>query len=177
MDEVQRLRGYWGVEDTAVIVTTGRFTADAENEAKKPWQNNRHVYLIDGETLVDIRKLHGIGVKKAKLTELLVLDPELTREPGSESAEESDFETVDVPPGDEPSGGRRLRDEMLGKPERGLSVEEVAQLSGFALSTVRNYLSDPKKRKALGDAIRSNAQNRARALQIVSERREPASGE
>jgi len=110
-----------------VIVTTGRFTADAENEAKKPWQNNRHVYLIDGETLVDICKLHGIGVKKAKLTELLVLDPELTREPGSDDAEE-DSEAADMPRGEEAPSSRRLRDEMLGD----LSVDELAELSGFA---------------------------------------------
>jgi hypothetical protein len=152
-----------------VIITTGRFTADAENEAKKPWQNDRLICLIDGDTLVDICKQHGIGVKKVKPTELLVLDPELTREPpGSEDAEETDSETAD---GEELSSRRRLRDEMLNDPERGVSAVEVAELSGFALSTVRNYLSDPKKRKTLGDAIRSNAQNRSRALQIVSERR------
>ena len=168
------MRGYWGAEDTAVIVTTGRFTADAENEAKKPWQNNRHVYLIDGETVVDICKLHGIGVKKAKLTELLVLDPELTREPpGSDDAEEEDSEAADMPRGEETPSGRRLCDEMLGD----LSVDELAELSGFAPSTVRNYRSDPKKRKTLGDAIRSQAQNRARALQLVSEPRALAGSE
>lgn len=41
--------------------------------------------------------------------------------------------------------GRRLsKDEMLGNSEKGLSVEEVAELSGLALSTVRQYLSDQR---------------------------------
>jgi hypothetical protein len=73
--------------------------------------------------LVDICKRHQIGVKKVQLTELLVLDPELTREPGLGEPESDTF----VP--EEASAKRRLRDEMLGDPERGLSVEAVAQLS------------------------------------------------
>jgi predicted transcriptional regulator len=59
---------------------------------------------------------------------------------------------------------------MLGDSERGLSAEEVAELSGYALSTVRAYLSDDR-RKLLGRAIRKNEQKRTQALQMVSQRR------
>ena len=59
---------------------------------------------------------------------------------------------------------------MLGDSERGLSVEEVANLCGLAVSTVRSYLSD-ERRKVLGQRIRGDDQARARALQIVFERR------
>ena len=65
---------------------------------------------------------------------------------------------------------RRLRDEMLGEPERGLSVEEVAELSGYAPRTVRVYLADDRRKK-LGDTIRADDQARTRALRIVAERR------
>ncbi len=60
---------------------------------------------------------------------------------------------------------------MLGDPERGLSIEEVAELSGYKATTVRVYLCDEVRRKALGDAIRSDSQARTRALTIVSSRR------
>ena len=63
VDEVRMMRGVKGEEDTAIIVTTGRFSADAQNEAK-PGQNQRVVYLIDGEKLIDICKRNQIGVKK-----------------------------------------------------------------------------------------------------------------
>jgi hypothetical protein len=77
---------------------------------------------------------------------------------------------------DDTSALRRLRDEMLGDPERGLSAE-VAELSGRALSTIRAYLGDPRKKAVLAGLIRSDAQARARALQIVSQRRELGRGE
>jgi len=59
---------------------------------------------------------------------------------------------------------------MLGDPERGLTAEEVAKLSGYSLATVRQYLSDDRRKK-LGSAIRENEENRARALRIVAQRR------
>ena len=65
---------------------------------------------------------------------------------------------------------RCLGDEILGDPERGLSAEELANLSGLAVSTVRAYLSD-ERRKVLGQRIRADDQARAHALQIVFERR------
>ncbi|MBI1917418.1 MAG: tetratricopeptide repeat protein, partial [Planctomycetes bacterium] len=40
---------------------------------------------------------------------------------------------------------RRLRDEMLGDSNRGLSVEEIAGLTGYAINTVRTYLSTGRR--------------------------------
>ena len=171
VEEVRMLRGLPGNEDTAIVVTTGKFSADAQKESK-PSQNQRAVYLIDGEQLVEICKRNQIGVKKVQLPDLLVLDPEVTREPGAgEDTDEAPSESVCVPAEDDISGPRRLRDEMLGDSVRGLSVEEVAKLSQYAVNTVRAYLSDPQERKKLGKAIREDEQARRRALEIVSERR------
>jgi len=170
VDEVRMLRGLKGEEDTAIIVTTGRFSADAQNEAK-PGQNQRVVYLIDGDKLIDICKRHQIGVKKVPLPGLLVLDPEVAREPVREDAGTSQ-QVIEADDRLERDGLilRRFRDEMLGDSVRGLSVEEVAELSGYKINTVRAYLSDDR-RKTLGDAIRGNQEARSRALLIVSSRR------
>jgi restriction endonuclease Mrr len=172
VDEVRMLRGVKGEEDTAIIVTTGRFSSDAQNEAK-PGQNQRIVYLIDGDKLIEICKRNQIGVKKVPLPDLLVLDPEVAREPvrddpeaAAEGAEPDDLSERDG------LTGRRFRDEMLGDAERGLSVEEVAELSGYKVKTVRVYLTDDQRRRVLGDAIRGNQKARKRALAIVSSRRE-----
>jgi hypothetical protein len=177
VEEVRMLRGLPGNEDTAIVVTTGKFSADAQEESR-PSQNQRAVYLIDGEQLVEICKRNQIGVKKVQLPDLLVLDPEVTRDPGGgEDAGESDSEPSGAQSPDDISAGRRLRDEMLGDCERGLSAEEVAGLSGYALSTVRAYLSDDRRKKLLGRKIREDEQARARALQIVSQRRNLVHGE
>jgi restriction endonuclease Mrr len=173
VDEVRMLRGVKGEEDTAIIVTTGRFSSEAQNEAK-PGQNQRIVYLIDGDKLIDICKRNQIGVKKVPLPELLVLDPEVAREaPVREELETTD-EGAEPEVRSERDGLtiRRFRDEMLGDPERGLTVEEVADLSGYKVNTVRIYLSDDQRRKVLGDAIRGDQKTRGRALAIVSSRRE-----
>jgi hypothetical protein len=132
----------------------------------------RAVYLIDGEMLIDVCKRHQIGVKKIQLPELLVLDidPELKRGPGTGERAEIEGSKGAVP--DDTSALRRLRDEMLGDSERGLSAEEIAEISGYALSTVRAYLSDDRKKKLLGRKLRKDEQARARALQIVSQRRD-----
>jgi restriction endonuclease Mrr len=168
VEEVRMLRGLGGNEDTAIVVTTGRFSPDAQEEAK-PGQNQRIVILIDGEMLIDVCKRNQIGVKKVQLPELLILDPELTRT--AEDAENESSEPASVAVPDDVSGVRRLRDEMLGDPEWGLSVEEVATLSGYALNTVRAYLADDRRRKWLGTKIRDDEQTRLRALEIVSQRR------
>jgi hypothetical protein len=167
VDEVRMLRGVKGEEDTAIIVTTGRF-----------------VYLIDGDKLIEICKRNQIGVKKVPLPDLLVLDPEVARESSVREDHEAAAEEAE-PDGSERVGlavrgfrdedglsGRRFRDEMLGDPERGLTVEEVAELSGYRVKTVRVYLADDQQRKVLGDAIRGNQKARKRALAIVSSRRE-----
>jgi restriction endonuclease Mrr len=181
VDEVRMLRGLKGEEDTALIVTTGRFSFDAQNEAR-PGQNQRIVYLIDGDKLVEICKRNQIGVKKVPLPELLVLDPEVTREaPARSEAEpeevESSGEGIDEAGPKDGVGARRLRDEMLGDAERGLTVEEVAELSGYKAATVRVYLYDEQKRRVLGDAIRADEGARGRALAIVSARRDTDASE
>ena len=61
---------------------------------------------------------------------------------------------------------------MLGDPERGLSIEEVAELSGYKTNTVRVYLYDGQRRKVLGDAIRGDQKAHSRALALVAGRRE-----
>lgn len=171
VDEVQRLRGLKVDEDTAIIVTTGRFSQDAKEEAK-PAANLRIVYLIDGDMLIDICKRNQIGVKKAALPELLILDPEVTRdsEGGDAEEDESPVSYNSRTPTDG-LGLRRLRDEMLGNPERGLSAEEIAEFTGYKINTVRVYLCDEQKKKMLGDKIRGDEYARARALQIVTQRR------
>lgn len=172
VDEVRMLRGVKGEEDTAIIVTTGRFSVDAQNEAK-PGQNQRIVYLIDGDKLIEICKRNQIGVKKVPLPELLVLDPEVAREAPTRDDPETAEYGAEPDDRSEQAGLaiRRLRDKMLGDPERGLSVEEVAELSGYKVNTVRAYLSDDQRRKVLGDAIRGDQNARSRALAIVSSRR------
>jgi hypothetical protein len=169
VEEVRMLRGVKGEEDTAIVVTTGKFTADARDEAK-PGQNQRIVYLIDGEKLVEVCKRNQIGVKKVQLPELLILDPEVASlgPPGDIPGKENDREESNSP--DEPATTRRLRDSMLGDSKKGLSVEQVSELSGYTEATVRNYLSTGR-RKALGDAIRSNEETRARALTIIADKR------
>jgi restriction endonuclease Mrr len=172
VDEVRMLRGLKGEEDTAIIVTTGRFSTEAQNEAK-PGQNQRIVYLIDGDKLIDVCKRNRIGVVLAPLPSLLVLDPEIAREapardvPDLEEDRAVPEETLDW----EGPAIRRFRDEMLGDSERGLSVEEAAELSGYKLNTVRIYLTD-ERRRVIGDAIRRDKRARDRALAIVSSRRE-----
>jgi restriction endonuclease Mrr len=171
VEEVRMLRGLKGEEDTAIVVTTGHFSQDAQDEAR-PGQNQRIVYLIDGDKLIDVCKRQQIGVKKVHLPELLILDPEVTRDArNGESVEDDDSDSSGDQESDEP-GLRRLRDEMLGDSQRGLSPEEVAQLSGYSLNTVRAYLGDERRRKVLGNTIRADEQARARALRMVSQRRE-----
>lgn len=158
---VRELRGAPGDEDTAIIVTTGQFSAEAQNEAKQHQLGLRNVYLIDGATLVEVCKRHRIGIQERELPKLLVLDPELAGEPPAAELEEPEEAGPTV---------QRLRDEMLGDPERGLTVEETAKLSGYAVNTVRQYLLD-HRRKLVGDRIRANEEARNRALQIISEKR------
>jgi len=173
------LRGIKGDEDTAIIVTTGRFTADAEREAR-PSQNQRIVYLIDGKGLVEICKSHEIGVKKHKLPELLVLDEEQF---GFEedNLEDSDFhdhtpsgEPVDVETEvtqtvvgsiseSAPARLRRLRESMLNE----ISVADIARLTGLGRGTVRTYLSVPQRKTSLARRIRRDKVCREEVLRLV----------
>jgi hypothetical protein len=166
-EEVHRMRGIKGEEDTAIIITTSKFSADAKREAK-PGQNQRAVYLIDGDELVSICKQFSIGVKPASLPQLLVLD--LDEMPIDEAEDAEDAEGTE---GDDNGGSRsgtgRLRREMLGDGERGVSVDEIASLLGLKASTVGVYLS--QRKDELFDRMRRDPEVRERALRIVSRRR------
>jgi len=161
--DVRELQGITSEGETAIFVTTGEFSKDAETEAKQ----RKIVCLINGRMLIDICKQHKIGVKLAKLPELMVLDPEVTYDSSpSNGLEESDSSkgSEDVI---ESNGIRRLRDEMLGDSDKDLSPREIAELTGYSLNTVRAYLSDRHRRKTLGDSIREDEKTRSRALKII----------
>jgi restriction endonuclease Mrr len=169
VDEVRNMRGIKGDEDTAIIVTTGRFTREAQEEAK-PGQNQRVVYLIDGDRLVEICKQYEIGITRTSLPPILTIDEE----------QFSGFEAEDEPnEGDanhslEPQaivGVKRFRDEMLGDSQAGVSAREIASLLGLTEGSVRTYLSIPERRAALGDRIRADPDIRRKALALVAGRR------
>ncbi len=180
VEEVRMLRGIKGNEDTAIVVTTGRFTADAEREAR-PSQNQRVVYLIDGKQLVEICKSHEIGVKKHKLPELLVLDEEQfgLEEDALEDSESNDhiisFEPVRAeseaakPEEESFSKSRlivlkRLRDGMLHE----IPIADIARLTGLGEGTVRTYLSIPKRKASLARRIRKDKDCREEVLRLVA---------
>lgn len=194
VEEVRMMRGIKGPQDTAIIVTTSTFTQDARNEAK-PGQNQRVVYLIDGETLVRICKENQIGVRREQLPELFVLEEdefsnERTDKVGAENAakvddggedeeyeddeENEDGEEVGEEDAEELAPAPRLYASMLGNDERGLSVDEIAKLLKLSPLTVRSYLSVPKRRKDLADRIRDDPKLRARALKYLLKRQAAA---
>ena len=72
-DEVQRLRGIKGNADTAIVVTTSTFTADAVKESE-PSQNQRSIVLVDGDLIVDTCLEHGIGVRRRELPATYVFE-------------------------------------------------------------------------------------------------------
>uniref|UniRef100_UPI0040573BCF restriction endonuclease n=1 Tax=Candidatus Electronema sp. TaxID=2698783 RepID=UPI0040573BCF len=65
-DEVQRLRGIKGDTDTGIIVTSNHFSDEAIIEAQ-PSQNQRSIFLIDIDILIDTCFSKGIGVEKVSL--------------------------------------------------------------------------------------------------------------
>ncbi len=172
VEEVRMLRGIKGEEDTAIIVTTGRFTSSAEREAR-PGQNQRVVYLIDGKRLVEICKRHEIGVRKVSLPDLVVLDEELF----PDTEEGVPGRTVENPLGPTLTNSNdavspkvsltRFRDSMLAE----LRKEDIASLTGLALGTVRSYLSVPSRRRELAKRIRADDNLRKAALNLVEEAR------
>ena len=176
VEEVRMLRGIKGNEDTAIVITTGRFTADAEKEAR-PSQNQRVVYLIDGKQLVEICKRHEIGVKRHKLPELLVLDEEqfgdeeegyedehmLAWELAQPEAEASTPEGQQVPESP-PLMLKRLRNDMLHE----ISIADLAKITGLSQGTVRTYLSVPERKTSLAKRIRKNEEWRKEVLRLVA---------
>jgi restriction system protein len=68
-DEVQRLRGIRGDEDTAIIFTSAGFSTNAKEEAR-PSQNQRIVVLIDGDLIVETCLENRIGLKLVELPHL-----------------------------------------------------------------------------------------------------------
>lgn len=177
VEEVRMLRGIKGDEDTAIVITTARFTADAEREAR-PSQNQRVVYLIDGKRLVEICKQHEIGVKKRRLPEVLVLDEEqlafeedsdedsaLEERSSSEGTVETQSENGEFSELQEPSVKlRRLREGMLHE----IPIEDIARLLGLSRGTVRTYLSVPARRASLVKRIRGDERCREEILRLVA---------
>ena len=135
--EVQKIRG--GMSDKtgiAIIVTTAEFSKAAKDEAAR--QDARKVCLIDGDKLVDICKSHQIGVREHPLPKLLLLDIEITQGSSPRNGTEKSVSTDSDEPDDfiESDRPSRLRDEMLGDPDKGLSPKEIAELTGYSLNTV-----------------------------------------
>lgn len=187
VEEVRMLRGIKGEEDTAIIITTGKFTQDAKREAQ-PSQNQRVVYLIDGDRLVEICKRHEIGVKKRSLPEVFVLDEEqfhpenhyeevtpsrrrpvrnLTSTHSSAIPDSEEYEELDK---DQAPEGKlkRFRETMLDE----LSIEDIARLTGLGENTVRTYLFVPRRKSGLAKRIRENDEVREEALRLVELARE-----
>jgi restriction endonuclease Mrr len=178
--EVRNVRGIPGDEDTAIIVTSGSFTTEAVGEAAKRAGVFRLVYLIDGNGIVNACKQHGIGVTRRQLPELFELDSSfllgVDEEEEEEEDEDAEVEAVDpkradAAPAATPKSGRRLREEMLGDDERGLSVAEIAALTGHAASTVGQYLYVRERRRSLFQKLRADTKLREKALEIVARKR------
>jgi restriction endonuclease Mrr len=165
VDEVRTLRGIRGDEDTAIIVTTGRFTTDAMREAA-PSQNQRVVFLIDGEQLVEICKRNQIGVKRVEVSHLLVLDEEQLGAEAHDDEEEPNLQSSDDSVNDD-EHPKRLRDNML----REIDVDALAELLDLSPNTVRAYRSVPDRVRSMGDKLRGDPGLRDRALELVAEAR------
>ncbi len=70
-NEVDRVRGILHVADTAVIVTSSRFTEPAKEKAKPaPGGGWRSVVLVDGDLIVETCLQHSIGVEEVALPTL-----------------------------------------------------------------------------------------------------------
>lgn len=159
--EVRQLRGMQGDEDTAIIITTGRFTADAEKEAR-PSQNQRVVYLIDGDRLVQICKRHEIGVKKVQLQPILVVDDEQFQ-----PLEDAFADAEIVGRGRKVGKSRHFHYKMLSD----IPYDQLGDLLGLSENTVKSYMSIPDRKRDLADRIRADPDVRKRALRLVDKSR------
>lgn len=66
-DEIQKFRGAIDSDEKGIFITTGSFTRDAIEEAKRL---NKTIILIDGSKLIDKIIELGIGVKETKAYEI-----------------------------------------------------------------------------------------------------------
>jgi hypothetical protein len=69
--EVRNMKAIVDEADTAIIITTSKFSSIAKREAK-PAHNTRAIVLIDGDLLVDACLRHGIGVQQVNVDPLYV---------------------------------------------------------------------------------------------------------
>ncbi len=69
------------------------------------------------------------------------------------------------------SAPKRLRDDMLGDAERGLSTKDLARITGYSEHTMRAYLHHPERRRQVLERIRNDPEVREKALAIVAEKR------
>jgi hypothetical protein len=177
VSHIREMRGIIDPADTGIIITTGKFSSDAKDDASITGQNSRAIYLIDGEMLVKTCMKLGIGVKAIDLPDLIVLDEEVVGSAAqflrNDDKSKSEKQISDIHKSNREialKGMQKITKKMIGNPVGGLTVGEVADPTGYAEGTVRTYLSDGK-REALADKIRNDPKARARALKIVTERR------
>lgn len=163
----------------------GEAPLDAEGESASPMQRLRDAMLGDDErglTLQEVADLTGYAIgtvrtymstgRRGVLGDAIRANA-VARERALAIVTERRATNLTGSPVERSHLGeqvQRLRDEMLGDPERGISVEETAHLSGYSISTVRAYLSSGR-RHVLGDAIRMDEKAKTRALAIVTKRR------
>jgi restriction endonuclease Mrr len=83
--EVQSLRGAAVRHPLGMIVTTAKFSAGARTEAARA--EEKPIYLIDGEHLVDLMTRYNIGINSARLV-LLSVDEHGLASPESDAVEE-----------------------------------------------------------------------------------------
>ena len=75
---VQNIRGSLGPHEVGVVVTSGRFSEDARNEAQD--QTKAPITLIDGQQLVELLLAHQIGSRQINLKAYRLVPEELTGE-------------------------------------------------------------------------------------------------
>lgn len=73
VSEIQRMRGITGEFDSAIIITSAKFSKDAVLEAEKV-HNQRSVLLVDMDYLVEICFTNKIGIKRIEIPDLYMID-------------------------------------------------------------------------------------------------------
>ncbi|MFG2959757.1 restriction endonuclease [Streptomyces sp. NPDC048291] len=83
--DVQKLRGAAVRHPVGMIVTTAKFSPRARVEAARA--EEKPIYLIDGESLVDLMTQHNVGINSSPLV-LLSVDEQGLASPESDAVEE-----------------------------------------------------------------------------------------